>query len=58
MAVLLWCMGCAEELVIDGDVPVVCPACKSVTTWCTAPPYHVTVNDARFLRSIHVSQTD
>jgi hypothetical protein len=55
MAVLLWCMSCGQELVITGDVPVVCVLCKQVTTWCTAPPYHVTEMDARFLKSIHIS---
>ena len=55
MAVLLWCAHCGEEAVFSGDVPVVCPTCKQVTTWSTAKPYHVTEMDARFLRSIHVA---
>ena len=55
MAVLLWCTRCAAETVITGDVPVVCPACRAVTIFTTAPPYHVNENDKRFLRSIHVA---
>jgi Zn finger protein HypA/HybF involved in hydrogenase expression len=58
MAVLLWCMTCAGEVVITGDVPVVCPTCRAVTTWTTAPPYHVNENDARFLKSIHILQSN
>jgi hypothetical protein len=57
MAVLLWCMKCAAETVIAGDVPIVCPACRTVTTWTTSPPYRVNENDARFLKSIHIQTT-
>lgn len=58
MAVLLWCLRCGEEAVIIGEVPIVCPTCHAETTWTTAPPYRINLNDARFLKSIHVTQTN
>jgi hypothetical protein len=53
--VILYCAACGEPNTCDGEVPVVCPLCRQVTTWSTAEPYHVTEMDARFLRSLHIS---
>ncbi len=55
MAVLLWAVTCGHEAVIAGDVPIACPTCGVVTLWATSPPYTLTVNDERFLRSIHIA---
>jgi len=58
MAVLLWCQKCGAEVVINGNVPVVCETCRQVTEWVTMPPYTVTEMDARFLHSIKIASSD
>ncbi len=53
--VILYCTKCNEPHEFVGEVVIVCPACKEITIWSSAEPFHVTYMDARFLRSLHIS---
>lgn len=70
VARLLYCrhVDCREAYVSDaGKVPAICPACTRPSSWTTTPPivivpiyadpttvYTVSMNDARFLRSLRI----
>lgn len=54
----LFCQQCGTATTFVGDVEVVCPACRQVTTWCTQAPYALTHNDAQFLKSIHITSVN
>lgn len=56
--VRLWCQACQEAYESRGEVPTLCPRphCRRVPNWTTTPPFKLTVNDTRFLRSIRITQ--
>ena len=39
---------------VSGDLPAICPECHEMANWTTTPPYRLTRNDDRFLKSIRI----
>lgn len=53
--VVLFCRACDTGYGSAGETPTLCPKCGQVPNWTTLPPYKLTVNDQRFLRSIRIA---
>ena len=59
-SVILYCRMCAGAYASVGDLPLMCPSCERPTRWSTmaphssGPPLPLTVEDRRWLRSLHV----
>lgn len=50
----VWCRACEAAKTVCRPLPAVCPHCHRVARWTSTPPYHLTVQDRRFLRSLHI----
>ena len=52
----IWCCweDCRKPQMVSGDLPAICPECHEMANWTTTPPYRLTRNDDRFLKSIRI----
>lgn len=61
---LLYCRACHIGYPYARGVPLpsVCPQCdyhsEEESIWTVTPPFHLTVNDRRFLRSLKIEPSD
>lgn len=51
---LLWCRMCRTGYASVGERPELCPECKKVPHWTRTPPYVLSGNDRRFLKSLRI----
>lgn len=62
MTVILFCRKCGVGYGAVNEIPTLCPNCLQETSWATSPiatsaafPFKLSVNDRRFLRSLHIA---
>lgn len=59
---LIWCRACGSGLPLEVGIrkPVVCPACNNNqrASWDDLPPFRVSENDRRFLRTLRIKVDD
>ena len=59
-SVILYCRMCNQGYASVGELPALCPSCERPTRWSTmaahtsGPPLPLSVDDRRFLRSLHI----
>jgi hypothetical protein len=51
---VIWCLHCSAGYAVGGVLPHICPFCEQPARWTTIQPYHVSSNDAKFLKSIRI----